>query len=119
MPIWTLTGKITLEGPQAQNWIPPSAGYGLDFFESPRGESSAAAPARFEGTNCIRRDTGHMSKIPLCNTPPRNAQHFSQFTERVTCTLKSMAAWHLGEKTRGSRYQFNNCTLKPSQDISA
>jgi hypothetical protein len=110
MPIWTLTGKITLEGPQAQNWIPPSAGYGLDFFESPRGESSAAAPARFERTNCIQRDTGHMSQIPLRNTPPRIAQDFLQFTKRVTCTLKSMATWHLGGKPCGSRCRLTNCT---------
>jgi hypothetical protein len=47
------------------------------FFESPRGRAPRRPrPARFERTNCIQRDTGHMSQIPLRNTLPWSAQDF-------------------------------------------
>ena len=87
VPIWILISKITFEGPEPQNTVPPGTGYGVEFLDHLRREPSAAVPAQFDRSHCIQRNIRHPSRVPLCNTALWSAQDFSTFTERLTCNL--------------------------------
>jgi hypothetical protein len=87
MPIWILISKLTFEGPEPQNTVPPGTGHGVEFLDHLRREPSAAVPALFDRSDCIQRDIRHPSHVPLCNTALWSAQDFSTFTERLRWDL--------------------------------